>query len=373
MAAIGALARPDNLDINLDQLSHRLPAVRADANRALARVDPDAFIATLASLDADPDWRVRAAQAQALGTVPAERARPRLVAMLGDGEVRVIPAVLAAIAAAGLGDGELLARERLSADDYAVRAAAAGALADMKAGASVPALVAAYRAARGESAYTARAAILSAIHRLEPPAARPLLVESLQDRDWAVRIRAAALLREQGVEPSAAQPMRPATPGRPVDDPEWRRIVFPPYSPRAYIETSQGTIELELGVVDTPLTTHNFVTLARKGFFDNAPIHRIVPDFVVQDGDPRGDGEGGPGYTIRDELSPEPYLRGTLGMALDWEDTGGSQFFITHSPQPHLDARYTVFGRVVSGMEVVDRLAPSDVIREVRIRDGVTP
>ena len=70
----------------------------------------------------------------------------------------------------------------------------------------------------------------------------------------------------------------------------------------------------------------------------------MVPDFVVQDGDPRGDGEGGPGYTIRDEINQRPYLRGTVGMALDWEDTGGSQFFITHSPQPHLDARYTVFG-----------------------------
>ena len=82
----------------------------------------------------------------------------------------------------------------------------------------------------------------------------------------------------------------------------------------------------------------------------------MVPDFVVQAGDPRGDGEGGPGYTIRDEINERPYLRGTVGMALDWADTGGSQFFITHSPQPHLDARYTVFGRVIAGMDVVDRI-----------------
>ena len=88
-----------------------------------------------------------------------------------------------------------------------------------------------------------------------------------------------------------------------------------------------------------PLTVENFVTLARNGFFDGLTIHRVVPDFVVQAGDPRGDGEGGPGYTIRDELNERPYLRGTVGMALDWADTGGSQFFITHSPQPHLDAQ----------------------------------
>ena len=147
----------------------------------------------------------------------------------------------------------------------------------------------------------------------------------------------------------------------------------PRFSPHAYIETDKGTIEIELAVLDAPLTVDNFITLARKGFFNGVAIHRVVPDFVVQDGDPRGDGEGGPGYTIRDEINQRPYLRGTVGMALDWQDTGGSQFFITHSPQPHLDGRYTVFGHVVNGMDVVDRLVPGDVMRRVRIRDGVTP
>ena len=123
-------------------------------------------------------------------------------------------------------------------------------------------------------------------------------------------------------------------------------------------------------MLDAPLTVANFIDAGAQGFFNGIAIHRVVPDFVVQDGDPRGDGEGGPGYTIRDELNELPYLRGTVGMALDWKDTGGSQFFITHSPQPHLDARYTVFGRVVSGMEVVDRIQPWDVIRRVRIWDG---
>ena len=92
----------------------------------------------------------------------------------------------------------------------------------------------------------------------------------------------------------------------------------------------------------------------------------MVPDFVVQDGDPRGDGEGGPGYTIRDELNQRPYLRGTVGMALDWPDTGGSQFFITHSPQPHLDAKYTVFGRVIRAWTSSTRFSSGDVIRGVR-------
>ena len=115
------------------------------------------------------------------------------------------------------------------------------------------------------------------------------------------------------------------------------------------------------------------MALARRGYFDGIVFHRIVPNFVVQAGDPRGDGEGGPGYAIRDELSDLPFLRGTVGMALSWPDTGGSQFFITHAPQPHLDGRYAIFGRVVAGMEVVDRLRRWDRIEKVRVWDGVDP
>jgi cyclophilin family peptidyl-prolyl cis-trans isomerase len=91
-----------------------------------------------------------------------------------------------------------------------------------------------------------------------------------------------------------------------------------------------------------------------------------VPDFVAQGGDPRGDGEGGPGYSIRCEMTRRPYLRGVMGMALSGKDTGGSQFFFTHTPQPHLDGRYTSFGEVTAGMEVVDALLEGDVILEVR-------
>jgi cyclophilin family peptidyl-prolyl cis-trans isomerase len=144
-------------------------------------------------------------------------------------------------------------------------------------------------------------------------------------------------------------------------------------SPHAFIDTDRGTIEVEMAVLDAPLTVDNFITLARQGFFNGLTFHRVVPNFVVQAGDPRGDGEGGPGFTIRDEINQRPYLRGQVGMALDWADTGGSQFFITQSPQPHLDGRYTAFGHVVSGFEVVDRLEVGDVIRRIRVWDGVQP
>jgi len=183
-----------------------------------------------------------------------------------------------------------------------------------------------------------------------------------------MRVRAATLLNsiDRG---SVAQPARPAP--APADSAlDGPALVAPAYSPQAYLRTSRGEIRIELAVLDAPRTVANFVALVRRGFFNGLAWHRIVPDFVAAAGDPRGDGEGGPGYTIRDELNERPYLRGTVGMALDWKDTGGSQFFITHSPQPDLDARYTAFGTVVAGMEVVDQLLPWDTITSVRVWDG---
>jgi cyclophilin family peptidyl-prolyl cis-trans isomerase len=292
--------------------------------------------------------------------------------MLQDRDGRVIPAVLNALAASKADGVERVLLDRLKSDDFVIRATAASALGELKVASAVPALVEAYRAGSSDVTYVARAAAISALAGLDPAAARSVLEEALKDRDWAVRVRARTLLREQGVSGADAI-MRPAVARGPVDSPEWQAIAVPPYSPRAFLETDKGTIELELAVLDAPLTVSNFVTLARKGFFNGTAIHRVVPDFVVQDGDPRGDGEGGPGYTIRDEINERPYLRGTVGMALDWQDTGGSQFFITHAPAPHLDGRYTVFGQVVSGMDVVDRLVPGDVLRQVRVRDGVNP
>jgi cyclophilin family peptidyl-prolyl cis-trans isomerase/HEAT repeat protein len=374
MTAFGTLAGRQHLDVVIDLLTHRSAFMRAAAVRALERIDQDVLLSALASLDLDPDWTVRVAQAQALGALSARRGEPRLRSMLADSDVRVIPAVLAALVTCGAPGIETIATARLADRDFVIRTAAANALADGKVVGAVPALVTAYRASAADPEYGARAAILAAIVKLDPQTARPLLEEALQDRDWAVRVRAAALLKEQNAatEQTAAR-MRPAVAGVDVMSADWQAVVAPPYAPLAVIDTTKGTIEIELAVSDAPLTVRNFMTLARRGFFDGRTVHRVVRDLVVQDGDPRGDSEGGPGYTIRDELNERPYLRGTVGMALDWKDTGGSQFFITHSPQPHLDARYTVFGQVVSGMEVVDRLSTTDVIQRVRINDGVSP
>jgi Peptidyl-prolyl cis-trans isomerase (rotamase) - cyclophilin family len=138
--------------------------------------------------------------------------------------------------------------------------------------------------------------------------------------------------------------------------------------PRATIRTSRGDIVLELFGADAPITVNNFLTLARSGYYRGTRFHRVVPNFVAQDGDPRDDGNGGPGYAIRDEMNPRRYDRGALGMALSGPDTGGSQYFITHSPQPHLDGHYTVFGRVVRGFPVLDAIVQGDPVLAVRSR-----
>jgi cyclophilin family peptidyl-prolyl cis-trans isomerase len=134
------------------------------------------------------------------------------------------------------------------------------------------------------------------------------------------------------------------------------------------MRTTRGTIVVTLDGVLAPLTVLNYATLAEKRFYDGLRFHRVVPGFVAQDGDPRGDGEGGPGYTIRDELTLLPYVRGAVGMALSGPDTGGSQYFLTLTPQPHLDGHYTVFGLVTSGLNVMDALVEGDAISSVRVR-----
>jgi cyclophilin family peptidyl-prolyl cis-trans isomerase/HEAT repeat protein len=368
--ALAALHDPESLDFIIDLMSDPAPGVRGAAIRALAAIDSETFLTTLSGLDPDRDWTVRTSLADALAMLPPAQGQARLVAMLQDRDQRVIPAVLRALIAAKAPDAERILRDQLKADDFVIRQTAASGLASLKATSAVSALMDAYRATDGDSTYVARAAILTAVNTLDPVAARPLLQVALQDRDWAVRVRAAMLLRDQGVADTASA-IRPA-PVRPIDDATRQSLVAPQFSPHAFIQTDRGAIEIELAISDAPLTVANFIDLAHRGFFNGVAIHRVVPDFVVQDGDSRGDGEGGPGYTIRDELNQLPYLRGTVGMALDWNDTGGSQFFITHSPQPHLDARYTAFGRVVNGIEVVDRIQPWDVIRSVQIWDGTT-
>ena len=328
------------------------------------------------------DWRQRAALAEAAGASPsAERARALVGPLLADSDGRVRGAALGALSAfasrppadslpwlrplllAALDDPDVVVRATaLSALARAPRATEVGTVVRQYARraaldtindagiASVAYIVAAWR--RDSAAFDA--ATRATIERLAPPS--DALVRDLGD----------------GVTPFAHW----WASGAPVRPLAWyaaqvRELVNPALGgrlPRAVIETGRGSIELELFALDAPLTVANFLVLARRGYFDGFRFHRVVPGFVAQDGDPRGDGNGGPGYAIRDELNRRRYDRGAVGMALSGPNTGGSQWFITLAPQPHLDGGYTVFARVVGGMAAADALVQGDRIVRIRPR-----
>ncbi|HEX5071437.1 MAG TPA: HEAT repeat domain-containing protein [Vicinamibacterales bacterium] len=365
--ALGAIGDRTAFDTLVDLFGSRSPYIRAAAMAAASRMDTDAFLLALSSTERDRDWIVRAGLAGALATLPPDRARPVLLDMASDPDLRVQAAVLQALARAGAPDIDRRAIDALSSPDMALRSAAASLLGDRKPPAAVAPLVAAYGKSVADADPSARLALLDALGAYPSPESTNTIRQALDDREWPVRLKAAALLKARGVN---AAPARPA-PLR--QDPaffESDRFLRPKYSPQAYVETAAGTVQIQLDVVDTPSTSFAFIELARAGFFNGLKVHRLIPNFVIQAGDPRGDGEGGPGYTIRDEFTMAPFVRGSVGMALAGPETGGSQFFITVSPQPHLDARYTLFGHVVAGMDLLDRVSLGDVILKITIDDG---
>lgn len=128
----------------------------------------------------------------------------------------------------------------------------------------------------------------------------------------------------------------------------------------AVLETAKGTITIELFAKDAPRTVNNFVFLAREGYYDGTTFHRVIPGFMAQGGDPTGTGAGGPGYTFSDEFTGQKHVTGVISMANAGPNTNGSQFFITYAPQPHLDGRHSVFGKVTQGMDVLQKLTPRD-------------
>ncbi len=368
--ALGQAGDAESFDLLLDLLTHPSPALRAAAMTAAARVNRDGFLVVLAGIGRDSDWSVRAALAGVLATLPPETATGAIEELTEDTDVRVQGPALEALAAVKAPSLTSRLFTALEAADFVVRATAARLVGETRPEGGVARLVAAYSRAESDVTYSARWAALEALSKYGGDEALGAIRRGLVDREWPVRWRTARLLA--GLGQAGAAPERPAPLSRPAEFFESSRLLHPEFSPRALIATRHGVIEVQLNVVEAAVTSQIFIDQVRSGFFNGMPFHRVVPGFVVQAGDTRGDGEGGPGYTLRDELSPVPYLRGTMGMALDWRDTAGSQWFITLTPQPHLDGRYTVFGRVVAGADVLDRVAPWDVIDRIRIWDGVT-
>ena len=201
---------------------------------------------------------------------------------------------------------------------------------------------------------------------------RVLSERASTDRDSIVRAAGQRLLTPRD---TAARAPRRAAPDSLVARPlaEYERLVrqwgaAASRQPVAVIETDHGTVTLQLYGGEAPLVVESFVRLAKEGYYRNTIFHRVVPNFVVQDGDARGDGTGGPGFTLRESFSRQRHERGCLGLATSGPDTGGSQYYLCHSSQPHLDGAYTVFGRVLSGFDVMDRIVQGDRMLRIRIQ-----
>ena len=340
--------------------------------------DPRAadLVVRAAAAAGDRDLRAKAAEAAGYLSLAATAAAPAggggsIAALLDrllhdlDPKVRVA-ALEASIVAAGDRAAEVVTEVLARDTDAGVRAAALDwatdhpqvpvealgeatvlALADRNVESSLDAVKA--LGARAKAEPLERGALVAVLEKLAGA------------RDYPVRREAIRALIDLG---------RPAPALGPVDVrlevEAYTEIVQRTARPRTVeMKTSAGTLRLRLACPDAPMTCLNFLNLARQGFYDGLKFHRVVPDFVLQAGDPRGDGFGGPGYSIRDEINLLRYDRGAVGMALSGADTGGSQFFITLAPQPHLDGGYTVFGHVVGGDEVLDRIVRGTVIESV--------
>jgi cyclophilin family peptidyl-prolyl cis-trans isomerase len=281
---------------------------------------------------------------------------------------QALPDVLRAAAKLKVENLSPILRERLSHPDVIVRSTAASLLADLPDDKNLAPLIEALAQAKNDPANDARLAILTAISKHKKPEAIEAIKSAFSDHDHLVRRHAVDLLKQMGAGDFSDR-IGVVQTGH--DKLFYQRVAARlDRKVTATILTAKGQIKIELFPQDAPITVDSFITLARRDFFNGLTFHRVVSNFVIQGGDPRGDGEGGPDYQIRCEINTRPYTRGAVGMALSGKDTGGSQFFITHSPQPHLDGGYTVFGQVVGGMDVVDRIARGDVIWGVEIAES---
>lgn len=340
------------------------------------------------------DWRVASSVAQGLAAIAAlpeptkdkkqlvAKAEALLRAMLGyrDSDIAkyiltphpeyAIPDVLRAYAAFKPKDLDDVLRKHLKESDVIIRATAAELLGELPSDdRNVLVLIEALPVSlQDKQLNDAALAILDSLANLKTAKANEAIKTALDSQDYLIRRKAAVLLKANGAGDFTSRIGTVRT--RNTDADYERAIARMGKQIDAVVTTDKGSFTIRLLPDEATLNVDNFIQLAKRKYFNGITVHRVVPNFVIQDGDPRGDGNGGPGYQIRCEINEVPYERGAVGMALSGKDTGGSQWFVTHSPQPHLDGGYTVFGNVIGGMNTVDAIVRGDVIRSIVIREA---
>jgi len=314
------------------------PATRGMCARALLlRLGSEALAAAKPVLE-DPDVYARIGALPGLAGLPKADAAAYLMPLL-DAQVPLTVRMTAADQLGAIGIKSAIPQLRAGLDDKEplVVAASAGALETLEDFDSAPALMSAYAKHVGDDP-DARIAIRDALRTLAGKAKADSV-----EKAHPVRTPKVTYTADFG-QPSKVR--------------------------GAVIHTASGDVEIQFYRVEAVQAVKNFVALAQRGYFDGSAFHRVVPNFVIQDGDPTGTGAGGPGYTIRCEYNRIRYEPGMVGMALSGKDTGGSQWFITHSPQPHLNGKYTIFARVVRGQDVVGRIVQGTKITKIELLAG---
>ncbi len=372
LKALGLLKLSKSLTKLKPYLDHENITLRAAAIVAAARMDPQYFMGRLDQLLEDSDYYVKSSVIDGLSEIKSDSAHNVLVDLFDDPDGRLRRQALSALADSTLDNVKALVEDALHDDDFTVQVTAIEMICAARDSSLIDRLAGLYRDHASDNEIDIRLTIVrglaSWIDSASPyPAMMNTLEKAVDDRDYHIRESAIAAFDKIGID---RQDRLGSFDSRITTDNYSDIFERFDSNPTATIRTNRGDIAIELLYDIAPKTIVNFVDLATSGFYDNKTWHRVIPGFVIQDGCPRGDGWGGPGYSIRCEYNMESYTRGAVGMAHSGKDTGGSQFFIAHTSLPHLDGGYTLFGRVVSGMRVVDRIEAGDSIRTISISEG---
>ena len=342
--------------------------VRAAALEYLAEIRGEEILPLIDSLLDSADVYMTAVIASALGDIGGETVKPRLVTLFTHQIPLVRLAALRSLIEVDSGNVDYYLETALKDTDKVVNAEAVNYIGEHLMTHYLPQFMTIMQVDANQT--DLMRSVVAAVGRIlendRSKAAEDILYRGLMNDNHIISKEAANVYRE------VLQMDKDAFINKPIamaDKRKYRSLVEKyPENPHALIRTDRGVIELELYVDVAPLTVYNFIKLAGDGFYNDVIFHRVIPGFVAQAGDPRGDGFGGVDYEVRSEYSSLTYARGVVGMAHSGHDTNGSQFFITLMPQPHLDARYTIFGHVVDGMDVVDRIVRGDRIKYISIR-----
>ncbi len=330
---------------------------RGQALKALARFAPDRVFSLIQSEIQNIDWPENIYHIRALRDIKTPEAKDLLIQLLKVQTITQKTTVLQALEKTPLPKEMLL--DLLKLNDLAITTLIAPRFGELKDKNLAAPLIRAYHKFKAPKGVEPMVAIINSLGEIGGEESIRFLKQ--ESRHSLAPIRRAALQNITG-----EMPKRPDTANKILT-----RYQFPDVrlsgKPVIQFTTTKGEITVELYPKKAPVTVANFLYLIKSEFYENIFFHRVVPGFVIQAGDPRGDGWGGPGYAIPCEYNELRYERGIMGMAHAGKDTGGSQFFITHTPQPHLNGRYTAFGKVISGMDVVDQIEIFDQINKIMI------